>query len=425
MGSVFGQEQLPKWFWRAVVAVGVSVGAFVMIRGAIANLTDLLVMLGVSLFLSFAVEPAVNFLVDKGWRRGRATLFCFVVIFGVGGVFIAVMIGLVVTQVSELADKAPQYVSDLAQWLNDRFGMEITTDKLTTQLNEYESNLAGLAANLGGRVLTLTGSVLGVVFQAFTVGLFSYYMIAQGPELRRNVCSVLPAQRQQLVLRIWELAIEKTGGWIYSRVVLSTISAVTSWVVFSLVGLPSPLALALWVGLVSQFIPVVGTYLAGALPILVALLNDPVDAVIVLVWIITYQQIENYLLSPRITAQTMNLHPAVAFGSAIAGGMLLGPIGAFIALPIAAVITAIVSTYLERHEVIESELTELDRIEKTQGESAVRKALRRLSAGQLEETLGVDIPLIGPSGETASGDTVVDDSDDGPDAPSDGSPKKD
>jgi len=425
MGSVFGQEQLPKWFWRAVVAVGVSVGAFVMIRGAIANLTDLLVMLGVSLFLSFAVEPAVNFLVDKGWRRGRATLFCFVVIFGVGGVFIAVMIGLVVTQVSELADKAPQYVSDLAQWLNDRFGMEITTDKLTTQLNEYESNLAGLAANLGGRVLTLTGSVLGVVFQAFTVGLFSYYMIAQGPELRRNVCSVLPAQRQQLVLRIWELAIEKTGGWIYSRVVLSTISAVTSWVVFSLVGLPSPLALALWVGLVSQFIPVVGTYLAGALPILVALLNDPVDAVIVLVWIITYQQIENYLLSPRITAQTMNLHPAVAFGSAIAGGMLLGPIGAFIALPIAAVITAIVSTYLERHEVIESELTELDRIEKTQGDSAVRKALRRLSAGQLEETLGVDIPLIGPSGETASGDTVVDDSDDGPDSPSDGSPKTD
>jgi len=425
MGSVFGQEQLPKWFWRAVVAVGVSVGAFVMIRGAIANLTDLLVMLGVSLFLSFAVEPAVNFLVDKGWRRGRATLFCFVVIFGVGGVFIAVMIGLVVTQVSELADKAPQYVSDLAQWLNDRFGMEITTDKLTTQLNEYESNLAGLAANLGGRVLTLTGSVLGVVFQAFTVGLFSYYMIAQGPELRRNVCSVLPAQRQQLVLRIWELAIEKTGGWIYSRVVLSTISAVTSWVVFSLVGLPSPLALALWVGLVSQFIPVVGTYLAGALPILVALLNDPVDAIIVLVWIITYQQIENYLLSPRITAQTMNLHPAVAFGSAIAGGMLLGPIGAFIALPIAAVITAIVSTYLERHEVIESELTELDRIEKTQGDSAVRKALRRLSAGQLEETLGVDIPLIGPSGETASGDTVVDDSDDGPDSPSDGSPKTD
>ncbi len=423
MGSVFGQEQLPKWFWRAVVAVGVSVGAFVMIRGAIGNLSDLLVMLGVSLFLSFAVEPAVNFLVDRGWRRGRATLFCFVVIFGVGGVFIAVMIGLVVTQVSELADKAPQYVSDLAQWLNDRFGMEITTDKLTTQLNEYESNLAGLAANLGGRVLTLTGSVLGVVFQAFTVGLFSYYMIAQGPELRRNVCSVLPAQRQQLVLRIWELAIEKTGGWIYSRVVLSTISAVTSWVVFSLVGLPSPLALALWVGLVSQFIPVVGTYLAGALPVLVALLNDPVDAIIVLVWIITYQQIENYLLSPRITAQTMNLHPAVAFGSAIAGGMLLGPIGAFIALPIAAVITAIVSTYLERHEVIESELTELDHIEKTQGESAVRKALRRLSAGQGEVTLGANDPDDANDGPLS--DIAVDTEDDDPDAPSDGSPATD
>ena len=381
-GGVFGHDRLPPWFWRAVLAVAVSVAGFLVVRGAVSKLNDLLVMLGVALFLSFAVEPAVNFLVDRGWRRGRATLVCFVVIFVVGGVFLTVMIGLVITQLSELAGKAPGYLRDLAQWVNDRFGTEITTDRLTAALNDYQSNLASVATNVGGRVLTLTGSVLGVVFQAFTVALFSYYMIAQGPQLRRNVCSVLPAERQTLVLRVWELAIEKTGGWIYSRVVLAFFAASTSWIVFAVIGVPSPLALALWVGLVSQFIPVVGTYLAGALPVLVALLNDPWDAVVVLVWIIVYQQIENYLLSPKITAQTMNLHPAVAFGSAIAGGMLLGPMGAIIALPIAAVVTAVVSTYLDRHEVVESELTELDEIEATEGAGAVRKALRRLGSGK-------------------------------------------
>jgi len=390
VGYMFDQDHLPKWFWRAVVAVAVSVAGFLLIKGAIGKLRDLIVMVGIALFMSFAVEPAVNYLVDRGWRRGRATLFSFVVIFVVGGVFFTVMIGLVIGQMSDLAGKAPGYVRQIATWLNDQFGTEITTSKLTKAINDYQRDLASVATNVGGRVLSLTTSIIGITFQAFTIALFSYYMIAEGPKLRRSVCSVLPAQRQQLVLRIWELAIEKTGGWIYSRMVLAFVSSACSWVVFAVMGVPSPLALALWVGLVSQFIPVIGTYLAGALPIFVALLNDPWDAVIVLAWIIVYQQVENYLLSPKVTATTMNLHPAVAFGSAIAGGMLLGPMGAIIALPIAAVITAIVSTYLERHEVVASELTELDEIEETQGPSAVRKALKRLGAGQKIDDLVAD-----------------------------------
>ena len=401
----FAQDRLPKWFWRAVVAVSVSVAGFLLIKGAIGKLRDLIVMVGIALFLSFAVEPAVNFLVDRGWRRGRATLFSFVVIFVVGGVFFTVMIGLVIGQMSDLAGKAPGYVKQVATWLNDQFGTEITTTKLNKAINDYQRDLASVATNVGGRVLSLTTSLVGITFQAFTIALFSYYMIAEGPKLRRSVCSVLPAERQQLVLRIWELAIEKTGGWIYSRLVLAFISSACSWVVFAVMGVPSPLALALWVGLVSQFIPVIGTYLAGALPVFVALLNDPWDAVVVLIWIIVYQQIENYLLSPKITATTMNLHPAVAFGSAIAGGMLLGPMGAIIALPIAAVITAIVSTYLERHEVVASELTQLDEIEETQGDSAVRKALKRLGAGQkIDDIVAADGPVATAEADGGTGD---------------------
>jgi predicted PurR-regulated permease PerM len=178
--------------------------------------------------------------------------------------------------------------------------------------------------------------------------------------LSRNACSLLPPQRQQVVLRLWELAVEKTGGWVYSRLLLAAISGLSSWVVFVIIGLPSPLALALWLGLTSQFIPVVGTYLGGVLPLVLALINRPIDALWVLAWIVIYQQIENYLLAPRITAHTMDLHPAVAFGSALAGASLLGPMGAVLALPAAAVIQAFVSTYLERHEVVESELTRLD-----------------------------------------------------------------
>ena len=115
------------------------------------------------------------------------------------------------------------------------------------------------------------------------------------------------------------------------------------------------MALAIWVGIVSQFVPAVGAYIAAVLPVLAAFFESPAKALWVLVVLIVYQQIENYLLAPRITAKTMSLHPAVAFGSAIAGIGVLGALGAIIALPTAAIIQAVISGYLELHPVVDDE----------------------------------------------------------------------
>ena len=109
--------------------------------------------------------------------------------------------------------------------------------------------------------------------------------------------------------------------------------------------------------MLSQFVPVVGTYLAGALPVIIALIDQPIEAVWVLIAIFVYQQIENYLLAPPITAHTMDIHPAVAFGAVIAGASILGPVGALLALPAGATLQAFVSTYVNRHDVVETHLT--------------------------------------------------------------------
>jgi predicted PurR-regulated permease PerM len=159
------------------------------------------------------------------------------------------------------------------------------------------------------------------------------------------------------VLRAWELAIQKTGGYVYSRTLLAACSATATWLFLALLGVPYPLALGLWTGAVSQFVPTVGTYLAGALPVLIALLTAPVDGLWTLAFILVYQQVENYLLSPRITAQTMELHPSVAFGAVIAGGAILGPVGALLALPAAASLQAFASTWIRHYEVVTSPLT--------------------------------------------------------------------
>jgi predicted PurR-regulated permease PerM len=190
------------------------------------------------------------------------------------------------------------------------------------------------------------------MLQILTVALFTFYLVADGPRLRRNVCSVLSPHRQQTVLRVWDLAIEKTGGYIYSRTILAVASFIFHWIVFAIIGVPFPLPLALWVGVMSQFIPVIGTYLAGALPLLIALLDQPINAVWVLIAVGAYQQVENYVFAPPITAQTMDVHPAVAFGSVLAGAGVLGAVGALLALPAAAVFQAFASTYLHERGLV-------------------------------------------------------------------------
>ena len=154
--------------------------------------------------------------------------------------------------------------------------------------------------------------------------------------------------------RIWEIAVEKTGGYVYSRLLLAAASAGFTWIALRIIDIPNALALAIWVGVISQFVPAVGAYIAAVLPVLAAFFESPVKAVWVLVVLVAYQQLENYLLAPRITARTMSLHPAVAFGSAIAIGVL-GALGAIIALPTAAIIQAVISSYLELHPLAEDE----------------------------------------------------------------------
>jgi predicted PurR-regulated permease PerM len=126
---------------------------------------------------------------------------------------------------------------------------------------------------------------------------------------------------------------------------------------------------------------VVGTYIAGALPVLLALIDSPLKAVVVLGFVVLYQQVENYLFAPRITARTMELHPAVAFGAALAGGAVIGPVGAILALPAAAMVQALVSDWGVRHDVIDSPLTRLPE-KKPRMSRKMRRAARQQTDGK-------------------------------------------
>lgn len=349
-------RKLPSWVPRAVAVFFLGLGTFVAVGWVLLQLQSLLMILLVSLVLSFALEPPVNRLERLGIRRGLATLLGLLTSLVLAGAFAWVIGRLVAGQIADLIDQGPTYITRAQDWLSSTFNIDVDAGNLTEEF-QAGGRLADIAGFVAPNIVAVGARVVSLLFEALTVGLFTFYLVADGPRLRRTVCSVFPPDRQRELLRVWDVATEKTGGYILSRALLAAASLTVHWIAFSLIGVPSPVALALWVAVISQFVPVVGTYLAGVLPILLALLNRPISAVWVVIVIAIYQQVENYALAPRITAQTMEIHAAVAFGAVLAGNAVLGPVGAILALPLAATATALASTYVQRHEVVPSRLT--------------------------------------------------------------------
>ena len=319
-----GEGRVPSWVIRAIVVFWFGFLLVGLVKHVWGRLDGLALLLVVSLFLALAIEPGVNRLSRRGWRRGRATAS---ILFGVlltAGVFVGAIGGLIGTQIVDLLQNSETYIIDTVDAINDTFGASLDPQEVVDEFNRPDGPVQEFIKSQQDNAVELSLQALSGLLQGLSILLFTYYLVADGPRLRRAICSRLRPDRQRQVLDAWELAINKTGGYLYSRALLAALSALFHWVVFQAAGIQAPIPLALWVGLISQFLPVVGTYIAGILPVLITFLDSPVKAAVVLGFIVVYQQVENYFFAPRITARTMELHPAVAFGAALAGFSLVG-----------------------------------------------------------------------------------------------------
>ena len=347
---------MPRWIPRAVILFWAGALLMFATRVVFHRLSGFLIQLLLALFIALAMEPGVNRLEARGWPRGRATLSILLGIIVVALGFLGVVGTLVGQQTADLLKNSSTYVNDTVKFVNDTFNTNINPAQVNARITDPNGPVQEFINSQQDKVFNLSVQALGVLFQSFTVLLFSFYLVADGPRLRRSICSRLAPDRQRIVLDTWNLAITKTGGFLYSRLLLALLSAFFHWIALQAIGTPAPISMALWVGLVSQFLPVIGTYLAGVLPVLLTFLDSPGRALAVVIFILVYQQIENYLFAPRVTARTMELHAALAFGSALVGGAVLGPVGAILGLPAAAMIQGIMSAAGERHEVIDDPL---------------------------------------------------------------------
>ncbi|MEU5085993.1 AI-2E family transporter [Streptomyces sp. NPDC021356] len=349
-GAARPTARMPRWLPRAMVLALALVAAFQFGSWAFHQVTGLLVNILIAFFLALAIEPAVSRMAARGMRRGFATFLVFLGLTIAAAGFVTLLGSMLAGQIIKMVEGFPEYLDSVIHWVNAKFHTDLRRVDIQEGLL-HSDWLRKYAQNGAAGVLDVSTQVLGGLFQMLTIGLFSFYFAADGPRLRRALCSVLPPARQAEVLRAWEIAVDKTGGYLYSRSLMALISGVAHYILLQALGVPYAPVLGVWVGLVSQFIPTIGTYLAGALPMLIAFTVNPWYALWVLIFVVVYQQFENYMLQPKLTAKTVDIHPAVAFGSVIAGTALLGAVGALIAIPAVATLQAFLGAYVKRYAV--------------------------------------------------------------------------
>jgi predicted PurR-regulated permease PerM len=339
-------ELSTRSIWQVIGAVLATV-ALLAAAGAARSLLG---MIAISFFFSLAMEPAVRRLHDgRGWRRGAAVGAIYAAVIVVLVLFVFVLIPAVQILADTVAERGAEWVAELNSFTAERFGVPIDTSAVGEGVSGTGEAVSGWAGDPFGRVLGFATSTLSLVFDLATIALFTFYFSADAPKIKRAVLRRFSPRTQERIAWTWDQAVVQTGGYFYSRSVLMAINGTGFFITMALAGLPIELAipLALFAGFVSEFIPAVGTYIGAAVPIALTLaLQGLVPALV-------YQQLENYWLSPKLSSDAMSLSGGVAFGAALAGGAIAGPMGAFVALPVAALITSTLSNYARSYEVTE------------------------------------------------------------------------
>jgi predicted PurR-regulated permease PerM len=317
-----------------VGAVGVLV-AYGLVN-LVTRLSSLLTLLAVSLFLALGLDPIVEWLRARGMHRRWAvlTVLAGVILLFVG--IISLVVPPVVNEASQLAQRFP----DLAQ--------ELLRNSRLRQLDRQYGVISKVQGELQTRLTsgrlwtTVFGGVLGAgkavasgFFSAFTVLILTLYFLISLPHVKSSAYRLVPRTRRERFTLLSEEISRRVGGYFMGQLTVATINGVCSYVMMKVVGVPYAAVLAVVVGVLG-LIPMIGAILGAVLVTIVALFNSGTSALIVAAYYLAYQQLENYVIAPRIMQRTVAVPGAVTVVAALAGGTLLGVLGALMAIPVAA-----------------------------------------------------------------------------------------
>ncbi|MBW3091797.1 AI-2E family transporter [Bifidobacterium sp. 82T10] len=346
----------PDWWGRGLLYAAIAVFLSIFVWQSWGKIDYIVLDLVISVFLALAMEPMVLIMVRHGWKRGIASAITLigltVIVVALFSLFGSMFVQQVISMVRGLPALYDQIKDAVEQYSTFRMP-EI--DSLGTEI--FKNLQTSWVTNFAGQALNTTVGLFSALLNIMTVFMVTYYMSAAGPKMRRSMCQWLGDSQQRRFLLAWTIVQDQISGFLFSRSILALINATCTAIFLEIIHVPYWLPLALFCGVVSQFIPTVGTYIGGALPVVFAWGSNGIwYAVGVLVFITVYQQFENLILSPKISERTMDLNPAIAFLAVLVFGSVFGALGAFLALPITASLQAIFKVYTKRYELVDSPL---------------------------------------------------------------------
>ena len=339
-------RQQPAHLFRSGALVSLGAATTVVGLYALYTVRAILVRILIALFIAVSLDPAVRLLTRRGMRRGVAVTLIFLLAAALAAAFLVSVIPPLVTQFRNLTDDLPGYFTRLQsrssqfRELNDRY-------HVSDQLRGLVGTLPG---RLGSGVLGFTSRVFGAVFNTLTVLVFTVYFMADMPRIRAGVVRLFPVDRRPRARQVVDLVVDKVGGYMIGNIIISLIAGVASFIAFSLLGVPFAVPLAFIVAL-CDLIPMIGATLGAIIGVTVALFStDLWHTVLVAAFFIGYQQLENYLIAPRVLKTTVELGAAAVLIAGLIGATVLGLVGALMAIPVAAAFNVLLNERLLAHE---------------------------------------------------------------------------
>jgi predicted PurR-regulated permease PerM len=323
-----------------VATLGVGVG--LLILGAVVSLATILTYIGVALFIALGLDPIVSWLERKHWPRWLAILTVLVAVLGVFTGLVFAVVPIIVEQTTQLVNVLPDVISRVLdeQWrqtLTNQLGGFIDVDAVYNAVTDYFKNTSNITALAGGALQVGIGIANGV-FGAIIVLILTLYFTASLPHMKRAAYRLVPASKRERFADLSEQVTSAVGRYVVGQITLALCNGVGSFIFLSIIHAPFSAVLAFIAGMLS-LIPLVGTLSGSILIVLVCLipgLGSPLTALVAAIYYIIYMQVEAYILSPKIMNRAVAVPGAIVVIAALAGGTLLGVLGALVAIPIAA-----------------------------------------------------------------------------------------
>lgn len=299
-------------------------------------------------FLAVAASGPVS-LLSRRLPRGAAIAIVYL-----GIVFVPIGIALIlvpplVEQAVRLADNLPEYAQDLNDAFEENPQLREANEKydITTKLEDVAENLVSRLGDAAGALVDIGAGLVSSIFALVTILVISMFMIGRGRAWRDAALRYRPPNQAERIRRATDAIANAVGSYIGGALVQATIAGAAAWLMLVILGVPSPLPLALIIAML-DLIPMVGATLGAVVVGVVTLFVDfPTTTIIWAVFAIAYQQFENYVVQPRIQSRAVELDPFLVVVAALFGGALLGVIGALLAIPTAASIQIAVREWVE------------------------------------------------------------------------------